>query len=272
MKLLNKNFALYCSLFFLLSVVGLAVLAPYIAPFNYAEQHIASRLQGPSLTHWMGTDALGRDLYSRLLFGARLSLSVGFLSAFVALILGSWVGSMAGFYGGLTDSILMRVVDLFYAFPAPLLAILLMLVFGRGFLGIFAALSITSWVNQARIVRGQVLQIHLQPYVEAARSLGASSPRILIRHILPNCLGPIIASFSMQIPTNIMTESFLSFIGLGLQPPLSSWGTLANDGLQAMQSFPHLIIFPGGILFCTMLALNHLGETLATLDKRGTLR
>ncbi|MGZ3696635.1 MAG: ABC transporter permease, partial [Bdellovibrionota bacterium] len=173
-----------------------------------------------------------------------------------------FLGGLAGYYGGWVDAVVMRVVDLFYIFPSLLLAILLMLLLGRGVTGIFLAIGITAWVTQARLVRAQILQAREFAYVESARALGVKNTRIILRHILPNLWGPIIVSLTMQIPTNIMAESFLSFIGLGLQPPFSSWGTLANEGFRAMKSFPHLIIYPGGVLFITMLAFNYLGDGL----------
>ena len=248
------------SLGFIVLVGLMAALAGYLTPFSYEEQIIAERLQGPSLRHWMGTDILGRDLYSRIVYGARMSLAVGVLTAAFALTLGTLTGAVAGYWGGRIDAMLMRIVDFFYIFPVLLMAILLMLVLGRGFLGIFAALGLASWVTQARLVRGMVIQAREQPYVEAARSLGLRGGRIIVRHILPNLWGPIVVSLTFQIPTNIMAESFLSFIGLGLQPPFSSWGTLANDGFRGMKSYPHLIIYPGGALFLTMLAFNYLGD------------
>lgn len=250
------------SLIFILLIGILAIFAPYLTHYSYEEQNISQKLETPSLEHWMGTDILGRDLYSRVIYGARMSLSVGIFTALFALIFGTATGAWSGYRGGWTDQILMRMVDIFYMFPSLLLAILLSLLFGRGFLGIFLAISSTAWVTQARLVRAQVLQAREMPYVEAARALGQGGFRIVVRHILPNLLGPIVVSLTMQIPANIMAESFLSFIGLGLQPPYSSWGTLASDGFRAMRSYPHLIIFPGTILFLTLLALNYLGDGL----------
>lgn len=250
------------SLFFLLIIGALAIFAPVVTHYSYDEQNISQRLEGPSLQHWMGTDILGRDLYSRIIYGARMSLSVGIFTALFALTLGTATGALAGYHGGWIDDLLMRLVDLFSIFPSILLAILLTLVFGRGYLGILFAIGLTAWVTQARLVRAQVLQAREMGYVEAAKAIGRGNLAILLRHILPNLQGPIIVSLSMQIPTNIMAESFLSFIGLGLQPPYSSWGTLASDGFRAMQSYPHLILFPGTILFLTLLALNYLGEDL----------
>ncbi len=250
------------SILFLALVTLLAIFAPWVAPYSYETQDIMARLELPSVHHWMGTDTLGRDLFSRLIYGAQMSLAVGVVTALFALVLGTAVGTLAGYKGGKIDSLLMRLVDLFYIFPSLLLAILLTLLLGRGFMGIFLALGMTAWVTQARLVRGQVLQAREMPYVESARALGVPTIQIILRHILPNIWGPIIVSLTVQIPANIMSESFLSFIGLGLQPPLSSWGTLANEGFRAMHSYPHLMIFPSLVLFITMLAFNSLGDIL----------
>jgi oligopeptide transport system permease protein len=264
-----RNRAAVASLVFLGVVTALAILAPWVTRYSYEEQNIADRLLSPSINHWMGTDALGRDLFSRILYGARMSLSVGIISALISLAMGTVVGALSGYFGGRWDRILMGVVDLFYIFPSLLLAILLMLVLGRGALGILVAIGITAWVTQARLVRGQFIQAREMDYVEAARALGVKPARIIFRHILPNLWGPIIVSLTLQIPANIMNESFLSFIGLGLQPPFSSWGTLANEGFRAMNSYPHLTLFPSSILFLTMLAFNYLGDGLRDgLDPR----
>jgi oligopeptide transport system permease protein len=261
-KKFAKDRVAFFSLLFLIFITLLAIFAPFVTRFSYEEQHLLQRLEGPTLIHWMGTDTLGRDLYSRIIYGARMSLSVGVFTALFALTVGTFVGAMAGYFGGWLDRLLMSIVDLFFIFPSLLLAILLMLLLGRGFTGIFIALGMTAWVTQARLVRGQVLQAREMSYVEAARAMGVRNFAIILRHILPNLWGPIIVSLTMQIPSAIMSESFLSFLGLGLQPPFSSWGTLASDGFRAMQSFPYLIIFPGGILFITMLAFNYLGDGL----------
>jgi len=270
-KKFTRNRTATVSLIFIIGILLLAIFAPQITRFSYEEQVIADRLQGPSMVHWMGTDNLGRDLFSRIIYGARMSLSVGIFTALLALVVGTFFGSIAGYFGGWTDGLVMRAVDLFYIFPSLLLAILLMLLLGRGFTGIFLALGMTAWVTQARLVRGQVLQAREMSYVEAARAIGVSHPMIIAKHILPNLWGPIIVSLTVQIPAAIMAESFLSFIGLGIQPPFSSWGTLASEGFRGMQSYPHLILFPGGVLFCTMLAFNYLGDGLRDmLDPRNT--
>jgi oligopeptide transport system permease protein len=248
------------SLVFLGVVSTGAVFAPQFTSQSYETQNMDEKLESPSLAHWMGTDTLGRDLYSRVVYGARMSLAVGVLTALLSLTVGTLVGAVSGFRGGKTDAFLMRVVDLFYIFPSLLIAILLTVFLGRGFFGILLALALTSWVTHARLVRNLVLQAKEMLYVEGARSLGVPEFRILFRHILPNILGPIIVSLTFQIPTNIMSESFLSFIGLGLEPPYSSWGTLANEGFRAMKSYPHLILFPGTVLFVTLVAFNALGD------------
>lgn len=269
-KKFAKNRGAVLSLVFL-SVVSIgAVFAPQLTTRSYETQNIDEKLQGPSKTFWMGTDSLGRDLYSRVLYGARMSLAVGVLTAFFSLTFGTFIGAWAGFKGGRTDDILMRIVDLFYIFPSLLIAILLTIFLGRGFFGILLALSLTSWVSHARLVRNLVLQAKELAYVESARSMGLRGLRIVVRHILPNIVGPMVVSLTFQIPTNIMSESFLSFIGLGLEPPYSSWGTLANEGFRGMRSYPYLILFPGSVLFVTLLAFNSLGDGFRdVLDPQG---
>lgn len=251
------------SLGFLTLIALAALLAPWITHYSYETQNIAERLEPPSWNHWLGTDSLGRDLFSRILYGARISLAVGVATAFFALILGTFTGAISGYFGGWVDQLLMRTVDLFTIFPSLLLAILITLLVGRGFTGICLALGIASWVTQARLVRGMVLQLREQAFVESAHALGVPRRWILFRHILPNLAGPIMVSLSIQIPNNILNESFLSFIGLGLQPPLSSWGTLAAEGARAMESYPHLTLYPSVILFVTILAFNFLGDALS---------
>ena len=248
-----------------------AIFAPLLAPYDYDMVGVGPNLSPPISGFLMGTDVLGRDLYSRILYGARLSLAVGFCTAIFSLILGTLTGALAGYFGGLTDRILMGLVDIFFIFPMLLLAILLTLVLGRGFIGIFLAIGMTTWVTQARLVRALVLQNRDLPYVEAGRALGLSHLKIIFKHILPNLTGPMIVSLTFQIPNNILTESFLSFVGLGLQPPYSSWGTLANEGFRGIQSYPHLMIFPGLALFITLLAFHFLGDSLRdTLDPKSS--
>ncbi len=266
----KKNKMAVFSLFFLVFVSFAATFAPQFTHQSYEIQHIDEKLESPSHSHWMGTDTLGRDLYSRVIYGARMSLAVGVLTALLSLTVGTLIGAFAGFKGGKIDTLLMRVVDVFYIFPSLLIAILLTVFLGRGFFGILFALALTSWVTHARLVRNLTLQAKEMVYVEGARALGARGLRIVFLHILPNILGPMIVSLTFQIPTNIMSESFLSFIGLGLEPPYSSWGTLANEGFRAMKSYPHLILFPGAVLFITLIAFNALGDGIRdVLDPQG---
>ena len=249
-----------------------AILAPLISPFDYDLVGVGENLIAPNQTFWMGTDVLGRDLLSRILFGARVSLAVGISTALFSLILGGITGAIAGYFGGWIDRILMGIVDLFFIFPMLLIAILISLVVGQGFWGTFLAIAITSWMGQARLVRALVLQARELPYVESGRALGLRHFPLLFKHIIPNLLGPIIVSLTFQIPNNILTESFLSFVGLGLQPPYASWGTLANEGFRGFQNYPHLIIFPGLALFITLLSFQLLGDGIRDwLDPKSKL-
>ncbi len=270
-KRLKKNRAAFVSLYFIVFVCLVAVLAPWIAPYSFETQNIDRALMSPDGVNWLGTDSLGRDMFSRIIYGARMSMSVGVFTAIFSLLFGGADGALAGWLGGWVDSSLMRIIDILYAIPSLVLLILVGVIFNslnlfenpelKALTGIFMALSVVGWVSLARLVRGQVLQVREMLYVEGARALGASGWRIVGRHIFPNILGPIIVMLTFQIPSNILFESFLSFIGLGLQPPYSSWGVLANDGWRA-KSYPHLILFPGMALFFTMLAFNLLGDGL----------
>ena len=246
----------------ILIVCMLALFAPWISPYAYDFQDTQVLLEGPSSEHWMGTDRLGRDLFSRILFGARISMLVGIGTAVAALFLGSLYGAVSGYIGGRVDNAMMRLVDVVYSLPDLLLIILITVFIGRGILGIFIALTVVSWVTISRIVRGEVLQLREQAYVEAARAIGTSGARILFRHILPNTLSILIVTLTFRIPSAILAESTLSFIGLGIAPPAASWGTLAHEGWSAMKFYPYLIIFPGLVIFVTMLSFNFLGDAL----------
>lgn len=270
-KRLKKNRASVVSMYFILFVCLIAVLAPWIAPYSFETQNIDRALTSSTAENWLGTDSLGRDMLSRIIYGARMSMAVGILTAVVSLVIGGLYGAVSGWLGGWVDAVLMRIIDILYAIPSLVLLILVGVVFNsvdlfenpelKALTGIFLALSVVGWVSLARLVRGQVLQVREMLYIEGARALGASGWRIVGKHIFPNILGPIIVMLTFQIPSNILFESFLSFIGLGLQPPYSSWGVLANDGWRA-KSYPHLIIYPGAALFFTMLAFNLLGDGL----------
>jgi oligopeptide transport system permease protein len=217
----------------------------------------------------MGTDGLGRDLLTRVLYGARVSMAVGIGTAMIALVIGTAYGLASGFKGGNFDHLLMRAVDIFYGLPDMLIFILLSLLFGRNIGGLLVALGLVSWVRFARIARGQVLQAKEFLFVEGARAIGASRRRIVLRHILPNILGPIIVTLTYSIPAAILAESTLSFIGLGINDPYSAWGTswgsLAQDGWRAMRTYPHILFFPAAAIFLTILAFNTLGNALSDL-------
>ena len=256
---------------FLLIVSVLAVLAPWVAPYSYETQDTLNTLAFPSMEHWMGTDRLGRDLFSRMIYGARVSLFIGIFTTLFALLVGTVYGGISAYVGGRTDNLLMRLVDVVFALPDLLMIILITVLMGRGVAGVFVALSLVSWVTVARLVRGEVLRIKEFQYVQAARALGASPTRILVREILPNILGILVVTMSFRIPMAILAESTLSFIGLGIAPPFSSWGTLANDGWTAIKFYPHLILFPSLAIFLTILSFNFLGDGLReVLDPRSS--
>lgn len=239
-----------------------AILAPLIAPFSYDVQDTANLLKTPDSTHIMGTDKLGRDIFSRILHGSQISLSVGIIATLIAMIIGVLYGAISGYKGGRLDNYMMRIVDIIYALPDILVIILITIIIGKGFLGIVLAISIVNWVGIARLMRGEVLKLKEQLFVESAKAVGAGHWRIILKHILPNTLGPLIVTMTFRIPAAILSESTLSFIGLGLAPPFSSWGVLANDGWAALRFYPHLLIFPAIMIFMTVLSFNILGDEL----------
>ena len=246
-----------------------AIFAPWITPYSYETQDTLNTLATPSFSHLMGTDQLGRDLFSRLIYGARVSLFIGISTTLLALVIGTIYGSISGYIGGRMDGFMMRVVDVIFALPDMLMIILVTVMMGRGIAGMFIALTLVSWVTVARLVRGEVLRIKEKTYVEAARALGASSPRILMQEILPNILGLMVVTLTFRIPVAILAESTLSFIGLGIAPPFSSWGTMANEGWRSIKFYPHLILFPSLVIFFTILSFNFLGDRLRDdLDSR----
>jgi len=253
-------------LVFVFAVATVAFLAPWISPYSAGGLEEKQILETPSWSHWMGTDALGRDLLTRVLYGARVSMAVGIGTALIAFVIGTAYGLVSGFKGGSLDNFMMRVVDIFYGLPDMLIFILLSLVLGRNIGGLLLALGFVSWVRFARIVRGQALQAKEFLFVEGAQALGASRRRTVLRHILPNIFGPIIVTLTFSIPAAILAESTLSFIGLGINDPYSSWGTswgsLAQDGWRAMRTYPHIIFFPAAAIFSTILAFNTLGNGL----------
>lgn len=265
----SRNPWLFASALVVTIMIGMGFLAPWIAPYAAGGLEVKRLLEPPSAAHWLGTDGLGRDLLTRVLYGARVSITVGLGTALIALVIGTSYGLIAGFKGGAWDHFMMRAVDVFYGLPDMLIFILLSLLFGRNIGGLLIALGLVTWVRFARIARGQVLQTKELLYVEGAAALGASRRRILLRHILPNITGPLIVTLTFSIPAAILAESTLSFIGIGINDPYSawgtSWGTLAQDGYRAMRSYPHVIAFPAGAIFVTILAFNVLGNALRDL-------
>jgi len=256
---------------FLLVMCTLAALAPWL-PFlsDPAAQDLARGATPPTFSHWFGTDELGRDLFARVLHGGRISMLVGLVGTLVSLLIGVTWGAVAGYVGGRTDDLMMRVVDVLYALPYIFLVILLLVFFSKSLLMLFVALGLVQWLTMARIVRGQVLSLKHQTFVEAARALGASDLAIVFRHIVPNTLGPVIVYTTLTVPAVILQEAFLSFLGLGVQPPNASWGTLVSDGAKLLALFPWLVIFPSLAMSLTLLAFNFLGDGLRdALDPQG---
>ena len=246
----------------LLILIFLAIFAPWIAPHSYSYQNLELGAQPPSGNFVLGTDTLGRDLFSRILYGARVSLLVGFVATGVALVIGVSWGIIAGYFGGRIDSVMMRIVDVLYGLPFIIFIILLMVIFGRNIWLLFAAIGAVEWLTMARIVRGQVLTIKNQEYVLAAQAMGVTNIQMFRKHIFPNILGPIAVYATLTIPQVMLLEAFLSFLGLGIQPPMSSWGTLIRYGVESMEEYSWLLIYPGLTFTITLFALNFFGDGL----------
>ncbi len=255
-----------------LTVITIAcVVGPWLLHHGYEEQDLALGASAPGAAHWLGTDTLGRDLLVRLLYGGRVSLGVGLAATFVALTIGVVYGAVAGFFGGKIDAFMMRTVDIMYSLPFPIFVILLMVFFGRNIVLLFVAIGAVEWLTMARIVRSQVMAVKKMEFIEAARSLGFGRRRIIFRHILPNILGPIIVYTTLTIPAVMLLEAFLSFLGLGVQPPMSSWGVLIKDGAEKMEEYPWLLDFPAALFSLTLFSLNFLGDGLRdALDVRSS--
>lgn len=247
------------------------IVGPWLSPYGYEENNLNNTFSPPSAAHWLGTDQLGRDLLVRLLVGGRISIGVGLCATFVALTIGVVYGAVAGFFGGKIDSLMMRIVDIMYALPFTIFVILLMVFFGRDIWLLFLAIGAVEWLTMARIVRGQIMSLKKMEFIEAARSIGLGKRRIIFRHMIPNILGPIIVYTTLTIPAVMLLEAFLSFLGLGVQPPLSSWGVLIKDGAEKMEEYPWLLMFPGVVFSLTLFSLNFLGDGLRdALDVRSS--
>lgn len=247
-----------------------ALLTPWIAPYDYAQQNLELGATPPSAAHWLGTDIFGRDLLTQIMYGGRVSLAVGFIATAMALLIGVGWGAIAGYAGGRVDALMMRLVDILYALPFMIFIVLLMVVFGRNMLLLFLAIGAVEWLTMARIMRAQVQSLRQQEFVEAAVSIGLSPAAIIRRHLIPNALGPIIVYTTLTIPSVMLLEAFLSFLGLGVQPPQTSWGLLISYGAETMEEYPWLLLYPGLALTITLFSLNFLGDGLRdALDVRG---
>ena len=260
---LTRNKAAMLSGFILILLIIAAALAPWITPYGYEEMDFNNMTATPpSSDHLLGTDAQGRDLLTRILYGARVSLLVGFVATGVALIIGVSWGIIAGYAGGKVDQIMMRIVDVLYGLPFIIFIILLLVIFESNIWLLFAAIGAVEWLTMARIVRAQVIGLKNQEFVLAAKAMGVSNLSLFRRHLLPNILGPIAVYATLTIPQVMLLESFLSFLGLGIQPPMSSWGSLINDGVQYMEEYSWLLIYPGITFTITLFALNFFGDGL----------
>ena len=259
---LTTNKLSLLSLIYIFLLVFVALITPFIAPYDYAYQDLALGASPPSSEHLLGTDTLGRDLLTRMMYGSRISLMVGFLATSVALIIGVIWGTIAGFSGGKTDAIMMRIVDTLYGIPFIILIILLMVIFGRNLVLLFLAIGAVEWLTMARIVRSQVLNLSRQEFILSAEAMGVGKLSIIFRHLIPNAMGPVIVYATLTVPQIMLLESFLSFLGLGVQPPLSSWGLLIRDGAVSMEEYWWLLIFPSLAFSLTLFSLNFIGDGL----------
>lgn len=267
-RLRENRVVMFCA-WFLVLLVFIAIFAPWIAPFDPNEQSLADTLQGPSMKHFLGTDEMGRDLLSRIIYGTRISLSVGLVSQILACSIGVLLGALAGFYGGFIDTLISRTIEIFSAFPSLLFAIGIMFVIGPGVINVFIALGLLSWTSHARLVRGQIMQLREMEYAQACVVAGGSDARIIWRHLLPNCLSTIIVLITLGIPGAILTEASLSYIGLGVQPPTASWGQMISMAQQYITFYPYYSITPGIAIILTVLAFNIFGDGLRdALDPR----
>ena len=266
---LRKNRLAVAGGVIVIAIALVCIVGPWFSPYHYNDIDLAHTFRSPNAANWLGTDQLGHDLLVRLLSGGRISLMVGLVATFVALTIGVSYGAIAGFFGGKIDTVMMRIVDIMYALPFTIFVILLVTFFGRNIILLFFAIGAVEWLTMARIVRGQVLSVKKMEFIEAARAMGFGWGRIMFRHIVPNILGPIIVYATLTIPAVMLLEAFLSFLGLGVQPPMSSWGSLIKDGADQMEEYPWLLIFPGGIFSLTLFSLNFLGDGLRdALDVR----
>jgi len=259
---LSKNKFAIGGLITLIVLILSAIIIPVFYSVKYYETCLQDKNLMPSMQHWFGTDELGRDMFIRIWCGARISLTIGIVAALIDMVIGVLYGGIAGLVGNKTEEWMMRIADIFYSLPRLVIVILLMVVMGQGIRTIIIAMTLTGWINMARIIRSQVLQLKEMDFIMSAKAIGASPLRILMKHLLPNTVGSIITTVTLTIPAAIFTEAFLSFLGLGVQAPLASWGTMANDGLSALRYYPWRLFIPAAFISVTMLGFNLLGDGL----------
>ena len=260
-RLKRDKLALF-GLIVILVILLLAVFGPMLSPYEYDSMDFMIINEPPNLSHWFGTDIFGRDIFVRVMYGARISLSVGFLASFISLFIGVIYGGISGFAGGRADDIMMRIVDVIYSVPMMIYVILLMVVVGPGLKSIFITLGISYWAPMARIVRAEIMRLKNEEFILAARVIGASPKRILFRHLIPNAMGSVLVTLTFSIPGAIFTEAFLSFVGLGVSAPMASWGVLSNDAISTLPIYPWQLFFPAAAISITILAFNFLGDGL----------
>ncbi len=259
---LKKNKLAVFGAIVLIIIVAASIFVPIFSSYSYDQINLDKSSEPPSLEHWFGTDQLGRDILVRSLIGGRISLMVGVIATAVSFVIGVTYGAISGYFGGYIDELMMRIVDVIYSLPYLFLVIVLLAFFTKSIFMLFFVLGAVSWLTMARIVRGQVLSIKNQEFIEAARAVGVETPMIIFRHVVPNTLGPVIVYTTLTIPSAMLSEAFLSFLGLGVQPPLASWGTMVNEGVEAISVYPWQLIFPGLMMAITLFSLNFLGDGL----------
>lgn len=270
---IRRNKLAVVGFWIIIALFVVAIVGPMVSPYTYQDQDLENTFQSPTLRHPFGTDQLGRDQMTRVMYGSRISLAVGIVCAALNFFIGVTYGGIAAYFGGRVDDIMMRIVDILYGIPTLIIVILLTVLFkDKGvspLINVFIAIGLTYWLPMARIVRGEILSLKEREFALAAKTIGAPNYRILFKHLIPNAMGPIIVTVTLEIPAAIFTEAFLSYIGLGVSAPVASWGVLASDGTEAIRSFPYLVLFPALAISLTMFAFNFLGDGLRdALDPR----
>lgn len=265
----RKNPLAIIGLIVITLMVIFAIIGPHLVPYTYEQQDISNQYQRPNFQHWFGTDKFGRDVFVRVMYGARISLTIGFVVAIISLIIGVLYGGIAGFIGEQVDIVMMRICDIVSGVPSLCYVVLIMIYLNSSIFSIVLAICVTSWINTARVVRSQILSLKEQDFIMAARCIGESNKSILLKHLIPNSMGSIIISVTFIVPSAIFTEAFLSFLGIGIKVPMASWGTMVNDALPAYSSHPYLMFIPTIAIAITMFALNFIGDGLRdSLDSK----